>query len=75
MGANWDYACAKNIFEENRKVTPSYAGITYERLEKRAYPVAMPHRRASGTQFLHKDKFNRDWTHVCHRVYTSGRGC
>jgi predicted molibdopterin-dependent oxidoreductase YjgC len=29
-----NYASAREIFEEVAKVTPSYAGISYERLEK-----------------------------------------
>ena len=39
MGAGWNYASAKEIFEEVRTVTPSYAGITYDRLEKDLTPV------------------------------------
>lgn len=59
MGAKWDYTCAKDIFEEIRKVTPSYAGITYERLEKELIQWPCPTEGHPGTQFLHKDKFNR----------------
>ena len=35
MGASWDYSCAEDIFEEIRKVTPSYAGLTYARMNKK----------------------------------------
>lgn len=59
MGANWDYSSPKDIFEEIRKVTPSYAGITYERLEKELIQWPCPTEGHPGTQFLHKDKFNR----------------
>jgi predicted molibdopterin-dependent oxidoreductase YjgC len=59
MGASWNYTCAKDIFEEVRKVTPSYAGITYERLEKELIQWPCPTTEHPGTQFLHKDKFSR----------------
>ena len=60
MGVSWDYTCAKDIFEEMRTVTPSYAGITYERLEKNEllqWPC--PNESHPGTQFLHREKFSR----------------
>lgn len=59
MGANWKYDSAKEIFEEVRKVTPSYAGMTYERLEKELIQWPCPNEQHPGTQFLHKDKFSR----------------
>jgi predicted molibdopterin-dependent oxidoreductase YjgC len=59
MGANWSYSNAKDIFEEVRTVTPSYAGITYERLEKELIQWPCPTTEHPGTQFLHKDKFSR----------------
>jgi len=59
MGASWNYTCAKDIFEEIRKVTPSYAGITYERLEKELIQWPCPTEGHPGTQYLHKDKFSR----------------
>ncbi len=59
MGASWDYSCAEDIFEEIRKVTPSYAGITYERVEKELIQWPCPTEDHPGTQYLHKDKFSR----------------
>ncbi len=59
MGADWNYTCAKDIFEEVRKVTPSYAGITYERLEKELIQWPCPNEEHPGTQYLHREKFNR----------------
>ena len=59
MGAKWDYTSAKDIFEEVRKVTPSYAGITYERLEKELLQWPCPTEGHPGTQFLHREKFSR----------------
>jgi formate dehydrogenase alpha subunit len=59
MGASWNYSCAEDIFEEVRKVTPSYAGITYARLEKELIQWPCPNESHPGTQYLHKDKFSR----------------
>ncbi len=59
MGASWSYAKAEEIFEEVRKVTPSYAGITYARLEKELIQWPCPTEEHPGTQFLHKDRFSR----------------
>jgi len=59
MGANWDYTKAEDIFEEIRKVTPSYAGITYERAEWSLIQWPCPTTNHPGTQYLHKDKFTR----------------
>jgi predicted molibdopterin-dependent oxidoreductase YjgC len=59
MGVSWNYASARDIFEEVRTVTPSYAGITYERLEKELIQWPCPTEGHPGTQFLHKDKFSR----------------
>jgi len=59
IGYPMNYSSAKEIFEEVVKVTPSYAGISYERLEKQGiqWPCPMPDH--PGTKFLHKDKFSR----------------
>ncbi len=59
MGASWNYSNPKEIFEEVRTVTPSYAGITYERLEKELIQWPCPTEGHPGTQFLHKEKFSR----------------
>jgi predicted molibdopterin-dependent oxidoreductase YjgC len=59
MGASWKYDCAEDIFEEVRKVTPSYAGLTYARIEKELLQWPCPTEEHPGTQFLHKDKFSR----------------
>ena len=59
MGANWDYGKPKDIFEEIRRVTPSYAGITYERIERELIQWPCPSVDHPGTQYLHKDKFAR----------------
>ena len=59
MGYEMTYSSAKDIFEEVRKVTPSYAGITYDRLEKGGIQWPCPTPEHQGTKFLHKDKFSR----------------
>jgi len=59
MGYEMKYSSAKDIFEEVRKATPSYAGITYDRLEKGGIQWPCPTTEHQGTKFLHKDKFSR----------------
>jgi len=59
MGYAMDYPNAEAIFEEMRKLTPSYAGITYERLDKGGLQWPCPTEDHPGTKFLHKDKFTR----------------
>ncbi len=59
MGVSWSYSSAEDIFEEVRKVTPSYAGITYKRLEKEGLQWPCPNEEHPGTQYLHKDRFTR----------------
>lgn len=59
MGMNWNYTKAEDIFEEIRMVTPSYAGITYEKVEKGIVQWPCPTIDHPGTQYLHKDKFSR----------------
>ncbi len=59
MGASWKYDKAEDIFEEIRTVTPSYAGMTYQRIESELLQWPCPSEDHSGTQFLHKGKFSR----------------
>ncbi len=59
MGAGWNYEKAADIFDEIRKVTPSYAGITYERIEKELIQWPCPTTDHPGTQYLHKNTFSR----------------
>lgn len=59
LGYAMNYSSAKEIFEEVVKVTPSYAGISYERLEKQGIQWPCPTPEHQGTRFLHKDKFSR----------------
>jgi formate dehydrogenase alpha subunit len=59
LGYPMKYGSAQEIFEELRKVTPSYAGMTYERLEKAGLQWPCPTEEHPGTMFLHKDRFTR----------------
>ena len=59
MGYPMPYASAEAIMEEIRRVAPSYAGITYERLEKEGIQWPCPNTDHPGTRFLHKDRFTR----------------
>ncbi len=59
MGYPMKYASAKDIFDEVIKVTPSYAGMTYERLENEGIQWPCPTADHPGTKFLHKDRFSR----------------
>ncbi len=59
MGYAMNYPSAEAIFEEMRKLTPSYAGMTYERLDKGGLQWPCPTEDHPGTKFLHKDKFTR----------------
>jgi len=59
MGYPMNYASAQEIFEEVTKVTPSYAGITYPRIEKEGLQWPCPAADHPGTRFLHKDRFSR----------------
>ena len=50
----------EDIFEEIRKVTPSYAGITYKRLEESgSLQWPCPNEDHPGTPILHTAKFSR----------------
>ncbi|MGE5777416.1 MAG: formate dehydrogenase subunit alpha [Chloroflexota bacterium] len=61
MGASgFDFQSAKAIMEEINKLTPSYGGITYERLEELgSLQWPCPTMDHPGTQYLHKGKFSR----------------
>jgi formate dehydrogenase alpha subunit len=59
LGYPMSYNSPEEIFEEIRTVTPSYAGMTYERLEGKALHWPCPTEDHPGTPILHKEKFNR----------------
>ncbi len=61
MGATgFDFTDPRNILEEVSRLTPSYGGITYERLESLgSLQWPCPTVDHPGTQYMHRDKFSR----------------
>lgn len=59
MGLNWNYTKAEDIFDEMRKCTPSYAGLTYKRLGFAGMHWPCPNEEHPGTPVLHIGKFTR----------------
>lgn len=59
MGYPMKYAAPEYIMKEINLLTPSYAGITYGRLEKEGIQWPCPNTDHLGTKFLHKDRFSR----------------
>ncbi len=57
MGYDMGITSAEDIFEEIRKVTPSYAGINYARIEKEGIHWPCPTDNHPGTPILHVEKF------------------
>ncbi len=60
FGFEMNYDSPEDIFNEIASLTPSYGGISYERLEGVGLQWPCPTREHPGTPFLHKDgKFTR----------------
>jgi formate dehydrogenase alpha subunit len=59
VGYPMNYANPEEIFEEIKKLTPSYAGMTYKRLQESGLQWPCPTVDHPGTLFLHKDRFTR----------------
>ncbi len=59
FGYPMNYGGPEEIFEEIRKVTPQYAGITYARLESGGIQWPCPDATHPGTPILHKGKITR----------------
>jgi formate dehydrogenase alpha subunit len=59
MGYPMSYANPEAIMKEINVLTPSYAGITYDRLEKAGIQWPCPNATHPGTKFLHVDRFSR----------------
>lgn len=58
MGLNWNYKNSEEIFNEIAKFTPSYGGMSYERLEKNhGLHWPCPTADHPGTPVLHVGKF------------------
>ena len=59
MGYPMSYDSAEEIMAEISKVTPSYAGITYPRIEQEGLHWPCPNPEHPGTPILHIGKFTR----------------
>jgi len=59
LGANWSYSSPAEIFAEMASLTPQYAGMSHERLEKGSLHWPCPTADHPGTPILHKEKFTR----------------
>jgi len=59
MGHNWSYGSAEEVFEEIRSLTPSYAGISYERIDREGLQWPCPDDGHPGTKYLHREGFTR----------------
>ena len=56
---NWNYAGASAVWNEIASLTPSMAGISYERLDPNGIQWPCPTADHPGTPILHKEKFTR----------------
>ena len=59
FGLNWHFENAEAVFEEIRGFTPSYAGISWKRLEAGPLCWPCPDEAHPGTPVLHKERFAR----------------
>ncbi len=57
--AGFDYKNSEEIFNEIRQTTPSYRGITYDRIDKAGLQWPCPTEEHPGTPYLHKGVFPR----------------
>ncbi len=54
----FDFGSPQEIFEEMCSLTPSYGGITYERIDKSGLQWPCPDREHPGTPYLYGERFN-----------------
>jgi formate dehydrogenase alpha subunit len=59
MGYPMTYSNPSEIMDEVARLTPSYGGISYDRLEVNGLQWPCLNKEHPGTKFLHKDKFTR----------------
>lgn len=60
LGAEgFQYENPEEIFEEIRQTTPTYRGITYERIDKVGIQWPCPSEDHPGTKYLHRGEFTR----------------
>jgi len=59
FGYPMDYSSPRAIMEEIAKLTPSYGGIAYDRLQGEGLLWPCPNTEHPGTKFLHQGRFTR----------------
>jgi formate dehydrogenase major subunit len=59
MGLPMRYESPEMIFEEVRSITPAYAGITYQRINRTGIQWPCPTLDHPGTPYLHQGQFTR----------------
>lgn len=59
MGYAMNYSSPEDIMKEVNALTPSYAGRTYDRIEKDGLQWPCPNTSHPGTKILHTEKFTR----------------
>jgi len=66
--AGYDGMCYRSpaeVMEEIGRLTPSYGGVSYDRLEREGLQWPCPHRDHPGTPILHTDGFSRGRGRFC----------
>ena len=58
-GKGFDFQDPSQIMDEMARLTPSYGGISFERLENGGIPWPCPDKDHPGTPILHTEKFTR----------------
>ena len=56
-GKGFNFSHSQRIMEEISSVTPSYEGISYQRLEKETLQWPCPNQKHPGTSILHTERF------------------
>jgi formate dehydrogenase alpha subunit len=59
MGAAWKFRSASEVFDDIAACTPSYAGMSYDRLDQAGLSWPCPNAEHPGTANLHVGKFPR----------------
>ena len=53
----FDFASARDVFDELCSLSPIYAGLDWDRIERNEYQWPVPHRDHPGTPILHQEEF------------------
>jgi len=59
MGYPMSYHSAAEVFDEMASLTPSYGGMSYERIDRTGLQWPCPTKDHPGTKFLHEGRFTR----------------